>query len=862
MKRSQPFVYKLSIVLILSITISFAPTQCADAKTDAQDIAKLALPEGARARLGKGTIHGIVYSADGSQLIVVTSIGIWTYNADTGKELALFNVRVTNAQAHAFSSDRRMFASASGDPDNTVHVFDLTNRQHKTTLKGHTSHIKSIAFSPDGRTLATGSSDDTVRLWDIDTGRHKTTLIGHTYTIYSVAFSPDGRTLATAGGWAELNLWDVDTGELKTTLPDQFDGLPTIAFSPDGRILATTSSNTNDVQLRDVFTGKEIQRLNTERSIKSLAFSPDSRTLATGGWRELYLWDLLTKNSTPIFLTKARVLDQTAERKATLTGHLHYDGVISAAFSPDGQTLASASADELLLWDSMTVAQKGAINGHTGYFIGFALSADGRTVATGNRGKIHLWDTRNATQQAVFYEDEWGNYALAFSPDGNILASEISPYIRLWDVKTGTHRNTLKTYIGSGIGGSRIYALAFSPDGRFFANAHMRRTNGSVWLWYAGLIRKSILAGHSDNVSALAFSPDSRTLATGSFDNTIRLWDVETDAHKFTLTGHTGYIESVAFSPDGNTLASASRDGTVRLWDTISGAHKATLTGYTNTVAFSPDGKTLASAGGLNHKDIQLWDVTTGTDKSTLTGHTREVSHIAFSPDGKTLISGSFDGTILLWNLAPATEPMAYLEDVNRDGMVNYHDLVFVASHFGESGTADADVNSDGIVNIVDLVLVAAALGTGDSAPYSHLGSIKTLTPTDVQQWLITAQQIESATPIFHRGIAVLRLLLTTLTPKETTLLPNYPNPFNPETWIPYQLATPADVTLRIYSASGVLVRTLVLGYQPAGIYQNRSRAAYWDGKNEIGEPVSSGVYFYTLSAGHSTMTRRMVIRK
>ena len=819
--------------------------QHSDAETDAQDIAKLALPDGARARLGKGSIRGIVYSTDGNQLLVATSIGIWTYDADTGKEVDLFNIHLTNSNAHAFSSDRRMFASASEYPDNTVHVFDLTTRQQKTVLKGHTSYIESIAFSPDGHTLATGSADDTVRLWDIDTGQHKTTLIGHTYTVYSIAFSPDGHTLAT-GGRRELNLWDIETGERKTTLPDQFDGPPTMAFSPDGRILATTSYNTNDVDLRDAFTGKEIQRLATERNIRGLAFSPDSRTLATGGWRELYLWDL-----------------DTAERKAALTGHLHYDGVISTAFSPDGQTLASASADELLLWDSVSGAQVGKINGHTAYFRGFALSSDGRTIATGNRDKIRLWDTLNTTQKAIFYEeDDWGNNALAFSPDGDILASAISPYIRLWDVKTGTHRNTLKTYIGNGIGGSRIYALAFSPDGRFFANAHMRSSDGSVWLWYAGLLRKSILVGHSDNVSALAFSPDSRTLATGSFDDTIRLWDVETDAHKFTLTGHTNYIESVAFSPDGNTLASASWDGTVRLWDTRSGAHKTTLTGYTNSVAFSPDGNTLATAGNPDGTSVQLWNVTTGTHTSIFTGHTNEVLHVAFTPDGKTLISGSYDGTILLWNLTPATAPMTSLEDVNRDGRVNHHDLVFVASYFGESRTSDADVNSDGVVNIVDLVLVAAALGTDNSAPYSHLGPIKTLTPADVQQWLITAQQIESPTPIFQRGIAVLQHLLTTLAPKATALLPNYPNPFNPETWIPYQLATPADVTLRIYSASGALVRTLVLGYQPAGIYQNRSRAAYWDGKNEMGEPVASGVYFYTLSAGESTMTRRMVIRK
>ena len=253
-----------------------------------------------------------------------------------------------------------------------------------------------------------------------------------------------------------------------------------------------------------------------------------------------------------------------------------------------------------------------------------------------------------------------------------------------------------------------------------------------------------------------------------------------------------------------------------------------------------------------------------GDPKNDAHGHSDLVLHIAFSPDGKTLISGSHDGTILLWDLTPATHTITEREDVNSDGVVNLQDLRSVASHFGQSGIHDTntDVNRDGVINIVDLVLVAAALGVGDSAPSAHPELLKFFTATDVQRWLTAAQQIDSTTPAIERGIVILEHLLMALTPKETVLLPNYPNPFNPETWIPYQLATATDVTVRIYSTSGILVRTLMLGYQPAGIYHIKSRAAYWDGKNDVGEHVASGIYFYTLSAGESTMTRKMVIRK
>ena len=265
---------------------------------------------------------------------------------------------------------------------------------------------------------------------------------------------------------------------------------------------------------------------------------------------------------------------------------------------------------------------------------------------------------------------------------------------------------------------------------------------------------------------------------------------------------------------------------------------------------------------------IRLWDVATGEMLYILTGHTSVVLSVVFSPDGKTLASGSDDGTVLLWNLAPpAATPEPVAEDINGDGIVNIQDLTLVAAQIGEAGEdTPADVNGDGVVDIKDLVLVAAAFGEAAAAPAIATGDIETgsLQAADVQQWIRDAK-LANAEPA---GIAALEQLLAALSrrdlpvPKETALLANYPNPFNPETWIPYELAAAAEVTLTIHAADGRLVRTLALGQLPAGIYQTRTRAAYWDGRNAQGEPVASGVYFYTLQAGDFMATKKMVIRK
>jgi len=211
---------------------------------------------------------------------------------------------------------------------------------------------------------------------------------------------------------------------------------------------------------------------------------------------------------------------------------------------------------------------------------------------------------------------------------------------------------------------------------------------------------------------------------------------------------------------------------------------------------------------------------------------------------------------------AEITEPTRLKEDINGDGTVNIQDLVLVASNFGKTGKNDADVNGDGVVNIQDLVLVAAGIGSGNSAPSLHPKLREMLTAADVQHWLSQARQLTLTDATSRKGILFLEQLLAALTPKQTLLLPNYPNPFNPETWIPYKLANPSHVQITIYDTRGSVVRQLDLGHQPVGLYQTRSRAAYWDGKNAIGENIVSGVYFYTLRAGDFTATRKMLILK
>ena len=240
-------------------------------------------------------------------------------------------------------------------------------------------------------------------------------------------------------------------------------------------------------------------------------------------------------------------------------------------------------------------------------------------------------------------------------------------------------------------------------------------------------------------------------------------------------------------------------------------------------------------------------------------------------PDFQTLVQNptalsEFAALLTGEELVPP-EQRSLAADVDGNGVVNILDLVRIATRLGRTGPDPADVNRDGIVNIRDIVLAAALMGEEAAAPTQYaFGGLHReylgLQAGDIHTWITQAQGLDLRDPILARGLRVLKSLVTLFVPKETALLPNYPNPFNPETWIPYQLASPADVSIAIYAADGKLVRTLNLGHQLVGIYHQRSRAAYWDGRNTQGEPVASGVYFYTLTAGEFTATRKMLIKK
>ncbi len=568
--------------------------------------------------------------------------------------------------AIAFSPDGKRIAT--GGLDGILKIWQL-NGQPLFTHTDHEDRIWSLAYSADGMLLASGSADGTVKLRHPN-GTLLQTLKGHAWGVWDVSFSPDGSRIASAGLDGTINLWHRDG----TLLQSFSEGVAMLAvtFSPDGQTLAS-GGNDGIIKLRRL-DGTFVTSFPPQTTaIQRLAFSPDGQILAAAkdsGSIELWhpdgtLITLLEGHTNVIddidFSPEGHTL-LSASRDGTinlwhldgslLTTLTAHDGEVrGVAFSPDGQTIASASIDNTVrLWRPQGMPFLKILRQSTGA-VGQAVSADGNHIATGNQdGSIHIWDA-DGTLLHLLQGHSAEVRGLAFSPDGQMLASASrDKLVKLWDLK-GTLLHTLRGH------NDKVDAVEFSPDGKFLATAGW---DGTLNLWdtQGDLVDRQQVC---EQASSLAFSPDGAMVATGCIDgNTVKLWQRSGELLS-TLQGHMAAIVAVTFSPDGQMIASASTDRTVKLWD-LEGTLLQTLDGHNSAVwdvAFSPEGQRLASAS--SDEQVNIWQVD-GTFLSTLNGHTDSVQQVAFSDNGNNLITSSNDGTTIVWTLDDALDTPKLLQ--------------------------------------------------------------------------------------------------------------------------------------------------------------------------------------------------------
>jgi WD40 repeat protein len=581
---------------------------------------------------------------------------------------AVFTKILGSVKSVAFSPDSKLLATA--DSNGFVRLWEAINGREILTCKGHTDLVNSVVFSPDGKILASGSYDQTIKLWDIKTGICLTTFQGHTDSVFSVAFSPDGEILASGSYDKTARIWDIKTGNCLKILQGHTKVVTSVAFNVSGQILASGSGD-KTVRFWDVNTGEcqKILQAHTD-CVKSVSYSPDGEIFATGGDDQVIkIWDI-----------------QTGKCQQILQGHTHR--VESITFTPSGKILASASFDQTVrLWDISTGQCQKILQGHSNPVWSVAFCPSGNILASGSYDQtVRCWDSKSGECVSILQGHSNQIRSVAFSPCGQILMSgSYDKIIRLWDVNTGQcfknlqgHTDQVQSVAFSPCGqiiasGSRdktvrlwdvssgeclkilqghtnfVYSVAFSPCGQILASTSPDKTV-RLWNIHTGICLK-VLSHPSTSARSIAFSPDGKLLASNC-DKTVKIWDVRSGECLKTLQGHTNNcLYSVAFSPDSEILASASYDQTVRLWNIHTGECLKILPHHSfwvRSVVFSPNGKVLASSCA---SILNLWDVSTGENLKTLQAHNSRINSVVFSPDGKIIVTGSKDGKIKLWDV-------------------------------------------------------------------------------------------------------------------------------------------------------------------------------------------------------------------
>jgi WD40 repeat protein/tetratricopeptide (TPR) repeat protein len=607
----------------------------------------------------EGVVNSAAFSSDGTHIVTASddrTARLW--DAETGKQIgAPFVGHKGAVESAAFSPDGKRILTASDDK--SVRLWDgETHQQIGTPLLGHEGEVKSAAFSSDGKRIVTASLDGTARLWNAETHQQiGGPLLGHEGEVKSATFSPDGKRIVTGSDDKTVRLWDAETHQqIGTPLLGHEGEVKSAAFSPDGKRIVTASLD-GTARLWDAETHQQIGAplLDHEGNVNSAVFSPDGKLIVTASSdKTVRLWDAATGKQIGV----------------PLRGH--ESEVNSAALSPDGKHIVTASGSFVLeesddntgkdntarLWDAETVKQISVqLVGDQGPLSSAAFSPDGKRIVTASDDKTaRLWDAETGRQiGAPLLGHKGAVESAAFSPDGKrIVTASTDGSARLWDAET--HQQ-----IGAPLVGSESYmtSAAFSPDGKRIvtASASPNGEDDTARLWDAQTHQQigAPLRGHGGYLNSVAFSPDGKRIVTASDDDTVRLWDAATGKQiGAPLLGHENWVKSAAFSPDGKRIVTASLDGTARLWDVETGQQTGALLvgdqSPLSSASFSPDGKRIVTAS--SDKTVRLWDADTGKQiGAPLVGHEDYVRSAAFSPDGKRIVTASRDKTARIWNI-------------------------------------------------------------------------------------------------------------------------------------------------------------------------------------------------------------------